>query len=172
MPVTYSPADEAAKIGRQLVAAHHNHLEGERIEYIFRSEAAESGGKTIWGKARKISGLNAYLAADPDETVTGVPQVDDDNGPAPFFVIELARDVWQGLTGSQRAALVDHELSHCQVKLKDGKASISCVSHDVEAFESEVARHGLWRSNLKRFAKVSLDAVDGDQMSLLEDDGE
>lgn len=165
MPVTYTPAPEAAKIGRQLIATHHQDLDSERIEYIFRSEAAITAGRAIWGKARKISGLNAYLATVPD----GEDPPED--GVDPFFVIELAADIWETLSGKERIALVDHELSHCQIRLNaSGTPTPTIVPHDVEEFEGVIRRHGLWNTGVRHFAKVAYDAVGGDQMSLLGDD--
>lgn len=181
--VTYQLAPEAEKIGRQLVNKHHTHLEDERIQYVFRSEAATSGGKTVWGKARKVTGLNAFLATpDPDDELADATAgrlgrtlalpVDEWEETDPFFVIELAHDIWQTLTGKQKIALVDHELSHCRIKTSsDGTASITVVGHDIEEFEAVVHRNGLWNTASKHFAKVAIDAAGGDQMSLI-DDGE
>lgn len=200
MPVTYSPAPEVDKIGRQLIAKHHPALLDERVEFVFRSEAAKSGGRTVWGKARKISGLNAFLSTRPgpveeaaDElrksiakagggsVSAGGKKVDvpadaetsEDQEIDPYFVIELAKDVWDIITGKQRVALVDHELSHCRVAVNHaGKPALTVVAHDVEEFEAVIRRHGLWKSDVKHFAKVTLDAVGGDQMSLLGDDSD
>ncbi len=67
MPVTYSEAPEVREVAQELIQIHHSHLSGQRIEYVFRSEPAKDKGKEVWGKARKIGGLNAFLAdADPD----------------------------------------------------------------------------------------------------------
>lgn len=147
MSVEYRPAYVAETIGERLVRTTHEHLLGVRIDYVFRSEAAKSMGRIVLGRARKITGLNAFLAADDvDET-----PVD----PEPFFVIELAEDCWRALTDDQRDALVDHELSHCWAEINDnGERKLSTRGHDLEEFVAIVHRHGLWKSDVERFVRV------------------
>lgn len=166
MTVTYSLAPEVAKIGRQLIAKHHDvALADQRIEYLFRSEAARAGGRTIWGKARKVTGLNAFLAAE--EPAEG-PITDDTPEVEPFFVIELAYDVWLTLSPKQQIALVDHELSHLEVGWNEkGDIVLSLRAHDVEEFQGVVRRHGLWKDDVAHFAKVC-----ADQLNLLDHDDE
>jgi hypothetical protein len=61
----------------------------------------------------------------------------------------------------QRTALLDHELCHAAVKLdKHGETTVDARGrviyrtrkHDLEEFSSIVERHGLWTSDLERFA--------------------
>lgn len=149
MTVTYRPADEPARIAGKLINKHHDHLAGQRIEYVFRSTASKSNGKVVLGKARKVTGLNAYLAQpEPDE----VP-VDAD---VDFFVIEFAEDEWAKLDTDQREALVDHELCHLQVEWDDETEEITLKlrPHDLEEFNEIVRRHGLWRDDVREFAET------------------
>jgi hypothetical protein len=161
MTVTYTLAPEVKEIAQKLIANHHSDLIGTRIEYIFRSEAAESNGKTVYGKARKLSGLNAFLAT-PDRAPVGQPDASTPEVEA-FFVLEIAADVWKMIDKKQRAALVDHELCHFYVR-PDG--ALALMPHDVEAFAAEVRRHGLWREDLEN----SFRSVSGKQLSLLRGD--
>lgn len=162
MTVTYSLAPEVGKIARQLLTKHHDTaLFNIRIDYLFRSEAATSNGRDVWGKARKVTGLNAFLAtADQAEG----PIDDDTPEVEPFFVIEIAYDIWVTLTAKQKVALVDHELSHLKVGVNDkGEIVLSLQGHDVEEFADIVSRHGLWNKSVEHLAKIC-----GDQLSLLE----
>lgn len=157
----YRTADEVARIARDLIAKHHPHLEdfGVRIEYVFRDEAEESAGKIVWGKARRMTGLNAWLAGAerPSETITD---------PEKFFVIEIAEDIWKTLNVKERRALVDHELSHCFVDLdKDEQIRLKLLRHDIEEFRGVVKRHGLWREDVEHFAQVCLPLFDHDGSS-------
>lgn len=140
---TYRHASTVKAIAEKLIADHHDHLDGTHIEYVFRDKAANTGGKEVWGKARKISGLNAYLAGDTSEG----DAVED------FFVIEIAEDVWRILDAGQRVALVDHELSHCTIAINDDNivTGIALAPHDVEEFRGVLERHGLWRPDLTDF---------------------
>lgn len=146
---TYRPAAPVERIAGALIAKHHHHLDDVRIEYVFRSEHTNSNGKAVMGKARKISGLNAYLSQplDPDETPAG-DEVD-------YFVIEIAEDIWAVLDAGQRIALVDHELCHCTTEFNDqGDLVLKIKAHDLEEFRAVVDRHGLWQPDLTAFAEV------------------
>lgn len=161
MTVTYTYAPDVAKIAGALIEEHHTHLDGIRIEYVFRSEAAVTGGKQVWGKARKITGLNAYLATNAYLDQTG-----DGEGPDPFFVVEIAADIWAELNDAQRIALVDHELCHCGITVDDdGAMKLATLAHDLEEFQAVVHRHGMWRPEIRKLVKT---ADDHEQLSLLE----
>ena len=138
MATSYSPAPEVEAIASQLIDDYHPDLIGAPITYVFRTPAAMSGGREVWGKARKITGLNAYLAGGPE-------------GADAFLVIEIALDVWEQLTPAKRHALVDHELSHCSWDPLEG---CSTVGHDVEEFAAVISRHGLWTTTLDTFVRA------------------
>lgn len=147
MAATYRPAPAVERIAKDLIARHHTDLHGVPIRYVFRSEAAKKAGKVVFGTARKISGLNAYLAADDvDEAGYGAED---------FFVIEIAEDVWSVLDSDQRVALVDHELCHCSLEVTDdGTVKLGIRPHDLEEFRAVVERHGLWEPEVELFAEV------------------
>lgn len=147
MTVTHRPAPAVARIAATLIGQHHTHLADVRIDYVFRSETAKSNGKAIWGKARKITGLNAFLATPEDER-----PVDDDIDE--FFVIEIAEPVWAILSENERKALVDHELCHCTTEQKGGELKLKLRPHDLEEFVQIVRRHGLWRDDVENFANA------------------
>lgn len=159
MATKFRPAPAVAKIADPLIKRHHDHLVGVRIDYLFRDKAQVSKGRPIWGVARKITGMAAYLGAkEHDETREGCD---------PFFVIEVAEDVWGGLTDKQRTALVDHELAHCAVTVDDeGVLKLSIRGHDLEEFKAIVQRHGLWAPDLQEWqraiAQLQLDFDGGD----------
>jgi putative metallopeptidase len=168
MAVTYRPAPEVEAIAGPLIEAHHQHLteHGDvRIEYLFRSEATVKGGHVVLGKARKVSGLNAFLAGWDDAT-----DVDDEAGDEvrPFFVIEIAADQWATLTEAQRTALVDHELCHLNVEPTDESVKLTLAGHDLEEFGAVVERHGLWKPAVELFAaacqQLKLPGMDGGKL--------
>jgi len=134
----YAEAPEVAEIARELISQHHSHLVNTRIEYVFRSKAATNRGRIVLGKAKKVSGLSAFLTTrDPDA----------------FFVMEIAQDRWTELTSEQRVALVDHELTHMGVDPDTGKLQL--YPHDLEEFVDIVRRHGLWSAEVMRFARAT-----------------
>lgn len=144
----YSQADAVKAIAAELVPLHHRHLIGHRVEFVWRDTAAKKAGKVVLGRARKISGLNAFLARE-DQTLEG-------EGVPDFFVIEIAEDEWGDLREPQRVALVDHELSHCAVMPdEDGLLKLSMAPHDCEEFCSVVERHGLWRPDVTAFVHAA-----------------
>lgn len=146
----YTRAPAVEKIAQRLIEAHHSSLTDARIEYVFRDKASKAKGSTVWGKARKVSGLNAYLALDQE---LGEPE--------DFFVIEIAHDIWVALDATEREALVDHELSHCKVvtefdeKLARTVVTLQLVGHDCEEFEEIIRRHGLWRGAVRGIVKAA-----------------
>jgi predicted metallopeptidase len=138
-PIRYWKAAEVQGIAEAIIPDFHEHIAGLTVLYVFRSEAAEAHGRRVLGKARKVSGLNAYLAFRH--------LLDDVRAEAgAFYVIEIAYDTWECLTDTQRIALVDHELSHIG---PDG-----IVAHDVEEFKAVIERHGLWQPSLESFHKA------------------
>lgn len=149
--VTFRPAPAVERVAKKLIGKYHMDLSDHDIDirYVFRSEHAKSSGKAVFGRAKKVSGLNAYLAQleDPDET--GISGAEGD-----FFVIEIAEDIWRELKQDARVALVDHELSHCGVTFdKDENIKLVCYPHDLEEFNAIVERHGLWRPDVAEFDK-------------------
>jgi hypothetical protein len=156
-PITYWKAQEVRDIAEGLIPEFHEHLQEKTILYVFRSQASEKKFRVVLGSARQVSGLNAYLAfrevlevQDISNCIRSPVLKGDARPPAPpvptFYVIDIAYDTWLKLTGSQRIALVDHELSHIGA---DGM-----VGHDIEEFSSVVARHGEWKPDLKEFARA------------------
>jgi hypothetical protein len=145
---TFRPAPAVARIADDLIAKHHPELEGVRIEYVFRDPPTNTKGKQVWGSARKISGLNAYLAT-PSES-DGAGDTDD------LFVIEIAEKVWGALKDTQRIALVDHELSHCTIEVDEesDEVTLRLLPHDLEEFRGVIERHGLWEGSTAAFGRA------------------
>jgi len=144
----YREAPAAAEIASKLIEEHHPELGTIRIDYLFRSPPTTRSGRLVLGKARRISGLNAWLA----------------NHPGAFFVMELADEPWEQLGERRRAALIDHGLCHMDVD-EDGAPVL--VSHDVEEFTRVVERHGIWTSDLDTFnlalqLALPFEGADGD----------
>lgn len=153
----YRAAPAVKAIATHLIDEYHRDLADVRIEYVFRDKASKSKGKVTLGSARRVSGLNAWLAGDRDE-VSGED----------FFVIEVAEDEWAELSDEQRIALVDHELHHCVYDTNDfGEPALSIAPHDVEEFAAVIRRHGLWKPDVEHFGRVILDQ--GEQLKLVED---
>ena len=144
MSQEFSPAPEVAEVARDLIHGHHSHLGPVRIEYVFLSEPISERGKDVWGRARKVTGLNAYLALDAKPKEPKEPQG--------FFVIEIVKRVWMQLDEKSKRALIDHELTHLWVN-DDG--SLSIRPHDLEEFNDIVRRYGLWRADIELFLEAS-----------------
>jgi hypothetical protein len=160
----YRDAPEVATIATHLIAAHHTDLADVEIRYVFRAEHQTTGGKAVMGRARLVSGLNAWLIAsvNPEAIMPA-----DDEEPDRFFVIEIAEDIWRVLTADDRQALVDHELCHCILEANaDGDLKPKLRGHDLEEFISVVGRHGVWRPEIEALLKA---AEHGGQLTLSAD---
>lgn len=155
----FSGAQEVEEIADDLIRTVHQRLIGHPIVYCFNNGAPKSKGKEVWGRARKVGGLNAYLA-QRDRMENG------EEGDAEFFVIEIVWGVWRQLGTSQKRALVDHELSHLAVEYDEEKdvITLGIVGHDLEEFRGVYERHGAWADDLREFLK----AGEGRQLSLID----
>lgn len=145
MPQEYSPAPEVEEVARELINKEHTDLSSVRIDYVFIVESPVVNGKAQWGRAKKITGLNAWLASASKDVAE----------PEDFFVIEIVRPVWLQLNEKERKALVDHELTHCDVNDENGKTKLSIRPHDLEEFNSIVRKYGLWRADVVLFAEAA-----------------
>lgn len=167
----YRIAEEPARIGRELMEAHHEHLLGVRVDFLYMNKTPKSKGRDVWGRAKKVSGLNAFLALGPRY----MPETYEDQ-PYDLFVIEVSEEVWKHLKPAARRALVDHELAHCDIETdEDGRTSLVVRGHDVEEFEVVVKRHGLWKQDVEDLVRagaeqLTLDAID-ETGAVLKDDG-
>jgi hypothetical protein len=147
----YTPASDVATIGKKLIKQHHDHLSGRRVEFLFierldkdgQSQAITRKGKSLYGQAKLVTGLNAYLACAPRA-------IED---PTPFFVILITKHFWTNASEEFKHALVDHELSHCWFDSETEKYSM--IEHDVTEFTAIVKRHGLWNHDVEVFVKAA-----------------
>lgn len=142
---TYRHAPEIKEIALDIIddVDEYSPLINIEVRYVWRDKHAKSKGDAVYGKARKIAGLNAHLAdaADPD---------------LGFFVIEIARDLWVHLEEHQQRALVDHELAHLVVAFdEDDVLSLSIRGHDLEEFFGVVRRHGAWRPEISTLSQLA-----------------
>lgn len=152
----YKLATEARQIGARIIEENHPHLLGVRVEFLFMDKTPKSKGREVWGRAKKISGLPAFLALGPNT----LPDFYADQ-PFDLFVIELSEEVWERLTPKGKAALVDHELYHCVVETDDetGDAKLGTRGHDLEEFEAILRRHGLWRESVREFVEAGAEQL-------------
>jgi hypothetical protein len=148
----YREATEVKRIADLLILEHHPHLElrMDEIRYVFRDDIPRSKGKATLGKARRVTGLACYLALaewGSENTYEDHEAVGTDQ-----FVMEISEPVWETLTEAQKAALVDHEL--CHFRYTDAIPPKKEIRpHSVEEFHEILHRHGLWKDDLKEFAR-------------------
>lgn len=154
MPTTFEDASAVGRIAEDLIRVHHQYLRQSDIRYLWRYSDSEwtKGGALVYGQTALVSGALRHIAGDADA------------------VVLVNASVWEHLSESQRAALVDHELSHLQPRVNadgdvqshpDGRPILCLARHDVEEFAAVIRRHGLWRPELERaaaaFREVPLD---------------
>lgn len=152
----YAPAPEVMAIAAGLIETierHHN-LGLVRVDCLFVDTAPMSKGRPILGRARKLTGLPAFLTGSSHPRFEG----ERFRQPDPYFIIEISHDYWiSQLNDAQKRALVDHELCHCKVEidqLTHEIKSLGIVGHDVEEFACVVERHGLWEAGLTTLGQV------------------
>ena len=134
MAKEFTHAPEIERIAEKLIEIFKPELEGFSIRYVFNSENPKLHGEEKTALARKVVGLNAFLAGEPDG----------------FFVLEFGRPAFDELTEAQLIAVVHHELCHFGIS-DDGKLWI--IPHDVEEFSEVVKVHGSYDLNLMIFSE-------------------
>jgi hypothetical protein len=138
--MSWTEAKEALPIAKRLIDERHDHLLDVHIEYLFALEPLTSKGKEIDGQAKKVGGLNAYLASRESE-FDGTE----------FVVIEISKSAWDMYSESQREASLDKRL--CEIKLSE-KMKIQIVGPDAHAYYRNVEVYGDWEPDLKRLRKL------------------
>ena len=144
MPNTFLPAPELADMAAPLIEEHHPNLaeHGVRVEFVWRTEAVKRGDLIDFGKASKVSGLNAFLAREDEgeyELVAVAP-------PKGFFVIQIWQMGWTQLNEAQRNRVLDHLLCYLsaeEISEKGGevRVSLSLRSPEVVEFQEIYSRH-------------------------------
>jgi len=136
----YDNADTVEAIAQTLIPNYHAELATARMRYVFAEKASMKAGVPVAGKSRKMSGVAEFLT-DTD------------------FVIEVALDIWNEMTGEQRIALVDHLLEYCtgEEDEEDAGAPMKWKMRepDVKEFGTILRRQGAWNESLANFASVA-----------------
>lgn len=160
MPQEYRPAPEVQEIAMELIVESHQHLIDRRIEFILLAESAKSRGKELWGRAKVVSGLSAWLATNERSEAP--------TAPTSFFVIEVSETVWNIINDRQRRALVDHCLSYCRINEGEDGVGLRIAYPDVVEFASVIERHGLYRDDVEKFVEK---AIEVKQQGLFDGEG-
>lgn len=140
---------EAYKLMDEIREEQHSDIAAARIACAWRvRQKADVDGHLVLGKCVKVSDLYKEFA-DFD------------------FIIVLNKEVWDSIefNREKKLALLDHELCHAAPAESDdgeliyderGKQVFRTRKHDIEEFQGVVARHGLYKRDLERFAEVIL----------------
>lgn len=127
-------------LAAQLVANWRElgHLKQASIGVLWKQKGGKSGGKEVWGKANKTSGLVLHYSRHD-------------------FIIWLAADHCREgeITNGDLEALLYHELCHCDMEMDDnGNVKWAIRGHDVTAFYTELTRYGAWTPELRHMRKT------------------
>ena len=110
-----------------------------RLAFVWKRKGGKSGGKAVWGKCQRPSGLLRFFS-----------QVE--------FVIWIAADYGSafGWTNLELEALLYHELKHCgwEENEETGEIKLIVVAHDDHLFWDELKRYGAWKQELRQTGRV------------------
>ena len=132
MPKEWKDAPEVREIAEKLIEIFKPELEAFEIRYIFGNENPKKDGREVSALARKVTGLNAYLAGWTEG----------------FFVMEVGLPVWEVLPSDQKIALVHHELCHFGI---NDIGNLWIIPHDTEEFTEIAKVHGSYHDGLIMF---------------------
>jgi hypothetical protein len=132
--VDFWKEDELQTFGMEVATKYHTAtIADAAILFVFRDPPKKNGGRVIAGTAEKVP-----------KKWKDIGVVEED------FMITIARSVWEEMSSADKEALIDHELTHCTVTVKDnGEAELSIRPHDIEDFIEVYERHGAWQPQLR-----------------------
>lgn len=84
-------------MAKGLIEKYHPHLVEAKIALLFSDKRKSSGNRLVLGVCKRVS--------NDDKVLSGYD-----------FKIILSAEDWGELTSKERQALLDHELSHCDVE--------------------------------------------------------
>jgi hypothetical protein len=122
MAKEFTSAQDVQHIAEKLIEILKPDLEGFEIRYIRANEDPKKDGMDCVALARKVVGLNAYLAGSPDG----------------FFVMEVGPR-FDHLSVDQKIAVVHHELCHFGITDEGG---LTLIPHEIQEFVEVVRVHG------------------------------
>lgn len=158
---SWANAPELLKLAQPIIEAHHPHLIGWPIRFVWRSEMRKLKGALAAATAEIVSGRFAAFVMT-DEELALLEAMDEEAEPKMFWV-EVARDAWEAYDAHQRLALLDHELCHCGVEEnEEGPPKMKIIPHDIEEFDAIAIRHGEWDQKVWRFALALAKHTEGD----------
>lgn len=110
------------------------YLANASVDIVWKRRGGKSGGRAVFGKANKLSGLAAHYCPHT-------------------FVIWLAADHCREaeFTNHELEALIYHQLKHLGFEYDETTGETTWVlwPHDAELFVSELTRYGTWRDDLR-----------------------
>lgn len=140
-PVQWTDAPEVREIARDLIQRYHGHLQGQPLNFLFRSTAAKGRGDCT--RRYRIVGkgpLDVALSADPRW-----------QGHQRFYVLEFARTLWNRWSPDEKAANVDL----CLSQLVAGKTGgLQLYDLQLADYGRIVSRHGLFDHDITSLAKA------------------
>jgi len=141
----YTDAESVEALAKELIPVHHPEIASANMRFVFRTKAGTKNGRPVMGAVKKVSGVMKYLT-DID------------------FLVEVAMDVYNTLSGEQRRALVDHLLERCtgEEDANDAGANMKWKVRepDVHEFSSILSRYGAWNDDLMAFQNVLQQGLD------------
>lgn len=146
-------SDEVESVAQILLAKYHAHLAEANVLYLFTDATRKKCDRVRLGSAAKMGSLQRFLSSGNESVLSG-----------PDFLMLIDSNIWPMLTEPQQRALVDHELCHMSVQVKNGEEGwirlpenadkgdfaewkYSIRGHDLEEFNEILERHGFWRDD-------------------------
>lgn len=150
------PADIATRL---MLHPVHKHLAENDITFgwLMRTEPKVKAGRVTLGSVHDVGTMCQGGFKD-----LFLMMLERLLGTVPKYVVVLDDEFWRGASPMEREALVWHELAHCRHAIdkygaerydRDGLPVYELVSHDIEAFKSEVEQFGAWKSDIADFLR-------------------
>lgn len=162
----YRKAAAVQMVADDLIFEHYPELDAVGVRCVFIDKTAKSKGREVWARAKKVGGLNGFLAYGEDN-------LPDSYSEHEFFVIEVSEEKWERLKAPARRAMIDQQLSSCEIEHDEETGfvkGLAVVGPDVAVNREIVERHGLWFEELAELVEAGAEQLTLDQAISVDSD--
>lgn len=154
IPVNNPPREILNRLAK---LPEHEHFKDITVEFLMREQPIYKAGKFTLG-AVHLPTVQGKLKDLFDQMLATW------FGEIPDFLIILDAGFWAESNDFQREALIYHEMCHVKQETNefgdgrfdaDGNPKYGLVTHDLEAFNAEVAKYGAWHPGIDTFLKAA-----------------
>jgi hypothetical protein len=149
-PVSWDPAPEIRDRARTLIEQYHKHLEGQPIQYAWRSTAAKGKGG-VSRRSRIVAIPKIALQLSENANWKHLDRL---------YIVEIPKSLWSRWGEDEQAASLDM----CLSRLLAGDKGLQIVDLDIYDVARFIQRHGVFNDDVRNLLKSC--AMQSQQLTL------